>query len=208
MATRKSDVENDKMTPSNIEKVIYMLSPPEGSGYKAWTKKEACQFLGMAYNTTRLGSILETYKEKKAREQSRRAALRGKPATIDDIHYAITEYLSGEPIDSIAKALYRGTSFVRSILEKYSVPLRTAGRSYFKPELIPDGAARDKFKLGEVVYSARYQSLARIDAEALHTVHGNIYRIYLQDDRWKQSAWQPASELASLQHLRELGVKI
>jgi hypothetical protein len=208
MATRKSDIENERMTPQNLEKVIKMLNPPEGSDYKAWTKKEACQFLGMSYNTTRLGTILESYQTKKARDQERRSALRGKPATLDEICFTVTEYLNGETIEAISKALFRSASFVKGILDRNAVPVRTPGHSYFKPDLIPEAAARTAFALGETVYSARYQSLARIDAEGKHAVHGNIYRVYLLDERWRQSAWQPAEELASLQHLRTLGVKI
>lgn len=209
MATRKkSALEEERMTDANIAKVISMLEPAEGSDTKPWTKKEACQFLGMAYNTTRLGNILENYKAKKAREQERRAALRGKEATLDEISYAVTSYLEGETIDAISKATFRSASFIKKILESHSVPLRTVGQSYFKPQLIPEGAMRESFADKEVVYSARYESLARIDASAKHPQHGNIYRVYLLADRWRQSAWQPAEELASLQHLRELGIKI
>lgn len=208
MATRKNSVEQERMTNDNLEKVIRMLNPPEGADYKAWTKKEACQFLGMAYNTTRLASIIEKYQEKKAREAQRRAALRGKPATQDEIVFAIGEYLGGATVESISKALFRSAGFVKKILEDNSVPIRGVGATYFKPELIPEGAVRDKFQLSEVVYSARYDSPARIDAEATHPEYGNIYRVWLLADKWRQSAWQPACELASLEHLRKLGVKI
>ena len=82
------------------------------------------------------------------------------------------------------------------------------GHTYFKPELIPDGAVRNRFKLGEIVYSARYDSLARIDTETLTEKYGYIYRVWLLSDRWLQAANQEAYELASLEHLRELGVKV
>lgn len=208
MATRKTAIEEDKLTDANFQKVIYMLAPPEGSEFKAWTKKEACQFLGIAYNTTRLGTLLEKFKEKKDRDAQRRAALRGKAATADEISYAITEYLSGETIDSISKSTFRSSTFIRKLLEQYAVPMRSVGHTYFHPQLIPDEASRTVFKVGEIVYSARYESLARVDAEAKHPHHGNIYRIWLLADKWKQSAWQPAEELASLEHLRKIGVKV
>lgn len=208
MATRKNALEEERMTDANIAKVIHMLNPPEGSDYKAWTKKEACQFLGMAYNTTRLASVLEKYLEKKARDTARRAEKRGKPATQDEIVFIIAEYLEGETVDSISKAVYRSTQFVRRILEENSVPIRQPGHSYFRPQLIPDGATRDKFSVGEVVYSARYDSLARVDVERSDPKHGWIYRVWLLSDRWKQSAWQPSYELASLEHLRKIGVKV
>lgn len=207
MATRKvTALEEERMTDPNIAKVIRMLEEPE-EGTKAWTKKECCQFLGMAYNTTRLGTILENYKAKKARELEKRAALRGKPATPDEIVYIIGEYLEGSTIDALSKSTFRPVSFIKRILEDNAVPTRTPGHSYFRPEIVPEDAARDKFASGEVVYSARYDALALIDKE-IKTEEGWIYRLWLLPEKWKQYAYQPAYELASLEHLRKLGVKV
>jgi len=208
MATRKrSELEEERMTDANIEKVLAMLSPKDPE-VKPWTKKEACQVLGMAYNTTRLGTILQTYQDKKKRDSERRAALRGKPATNDEVIFIIQEYLEGSTVDAISKSTFRGSAFIKGILEKYSVPIRQSGNSYFHPDLIPDGAVRERFNLGERVYSARYDSLARIDAETFDARHGFVYRIWLLSEDWKQSAFQEAAELASLQHLRDIGVKV
>ena len=64
MATRKrSELEEELMTDANIAKVIRLLEPTE-EGVKPITKKDACQILGMAYNTTRLGTIIEQFKAK------------------------------------------------------------------------------------------------------------------------------------------------
>ena len=202
MATRATK-ENDLLTDANIERVIAGLAATP-----RMTKKDACAVIGIAYNTTRLDSLIEKYQEKKARDAARRAALRGKPATSDEIIYAVQEYLEGSPIDAISKATYRGPAFIKAILEKYDVPLRSGSTDYFKPELIPDGATRTRFSVGEVVYSARYDSIARIDTEQSDPRYGWIYRIWLLSDKWKQSAYQPAEELASLEHLRKLGVRV
>lgn len=208
MATRKRpQSEEDRMTDSNIVRVIQLLENPE-EGKSAITKKEACAILGMAYNTTRLGTILNTFKEKQARDAKRRAEKRGKPATQDEILYAISEYLNGEPIDTISKATFRSPAFIKNILEQNAVPIRSTSQNYFHPELIPDGACRDRFTVGEVVYSARYGSLAKIEGEQSTSKHGWVYRVWLLDERWKQYAYQEAFELASLQHLRELGVRV
>lgn len=204
MATRKT-VDDDKLTDANIERIIALLEPKEG---KPGTKKDACQILGIAYNTTRLATIIDSYKAKKVKEAERRAALRGKPATQDEINYVIQEYLEGNTVDSISKSLYRSAGFVSQLLEKYDVPKRASSQDYFRPELIPEGAMRVKFNVGEVVYSARYDSIARIDAEQSDPRYGWVYRIWLLADKWKQSAYQEACELASLEHLRTLGVKI
>ena len=209
MATKKrTGLEEERMVDSNIAKVIAMLEPTD-TEQKPWTKKECCQYLGMAYNTKRLDQVIQEYRDRKEKDRERRAAKRGKPATTDEVQYVIQDYLSGETVDSISKSLYRSTAFVKGILEKYHVPIRSQKHDYFKPELIPDGAVRERFKVGEVVYSARYDSTARIDAEIEnHPAHGWVYRLWLIAERWRQCCYQPASELASLEHLRELGVKI
>ena len=208
MATKKrSELETELMTPANISRVIRLLEPTE-EGVKPITKKDACQILGMAYNTTRLGTIIEDFKKAQARDAERRAALRGKPATQEDVVYIISEYLNGETVDYISKRTYRSPTFIKRILEDNAVPIRVPGATYFKPELVPDGAVRDRFKIGEVVYSARYDSLARIDMETKTEKYGYIYRVWLMADKWLQAANQEAYELASLEHLRELGVRI
>ena len=207
MATRKSASENDLMTDANISKVIRLLEPAE-EGVKPITKKDACQILGMAYNTTRLATIIEDFRNKQARNAERRAALRGKPATKDDLVYIIGEYLNGETVDAISKSIYRSPTFIKKVLEDNSVPVRVPGSTYFDPQLIPEGAVRTRFTVGEIVYSARYDSIARIDTETSTEKYGYIYRVWLLSDRWLQAANQEAYELASLEHLRELGVRI
>ena len=208
MATRKrSASEEELMTDANISRVIRLLEPSE-EGKKPITKKDACQMLGMSYNTTRLGTIIEEYKQKQIRTAQRKSQLRGKPATQEEKVYIISEYLNGETVDAISKMTYRSSKFIKDVLEGNSVPIRVPGSSYFDPQLIPDGAIRDRFKIGEIVYSSRYDSIARIDAEQKSDKYGFVYRIWLLSDRWLQSAYQEVSELASLEHLRELGVKI
>lgn len=208
MATKKrSELEQELMTEANILRVISLLEPKD-TATKPITKKDACQILGMAYNTTRLATILEEFKAKRDRDAQRRAALRGKAATTEEVVYVIQEYLEGATLDAISKSLYRSAGFVSTILERHEVPKRSTSHDYFRPELIPEGAVRARFTVGEVVYSARYDSVARIDTEQSDTRHGWVYRIWLLSDKWKQSAYQPAEELASLEHLRKLGVRI
>ena len=208
MATKKrSELEEELMTDANIARVIKLLEPTE-EGAKPITKKDACQILGMAYNTTRLGTIIEQFKTRQKRTAERKAQLRGKPVTSDEVQFIISEYLEGEPIDSISKSTYRSAAVIKRVLEENAVPIRVPGHSYFDPQLIPEGAMRDRFRVGEVVYSARYDSTARIEAEQKHPQYGWIYRVWLLSERWLQAAYQPACELASLEHLREIGVKV
>lgn len=202
---RKTELELEKMTDANIAKVIRLLEPQDG---KPITKKDACQILGMSYNTTRLASIIEEFKQKQQRITAQKAKLRGKPVSNNERASIIQEYLNGESIESISKMTYRSTHIIKQVLKDNSVPIRQPGHSYFTPQLIPDSAVRDRFQLDEVVYSARYDSMAKIKTEQLDPKHGYIYSLWLISDRWLQWCWQPAYELASLEHLRKIGVAV
>lgn len=207
MARTRKVNDNEKLTDANFQRVLLLLNPTE-DGKKPITKKEACSILGITYNVTRLASLLDGYVERIEKDKAKRAEKRGKPAKPDEISFAISEYISGADITGIAKSLYRSSPFVKSILEKYSVPIRQSSHNYFAPELIPDGAAKERFLIGEKVYSARYDSVAVIETEQEHKIYGHIYRVWLLSDNWKQYAYQPACELASLDHLKELGVSV
>lgn len=194
----------ENLSEANMEKVIALLEAE-----KPITKKLACELLCISYNTTRLGTLIETYKRKVEHRNARRAEKRGTAATQEEIQYTISEYMSGTPVSSIADSMYRGPSFVNSIITKYEVPVKPKSQDYFKPELIPEAAVRTEFAISEKVYSARYDSLARIEALFQKSKEGeNVYRILLLDEKWKQSAYQPASELASLEHITKLGVRL
>jgi len=205
MTRKRSDREEELMTDANIAKVIKLLEPQDG---KPITKKDACQILGMSYNTTRLASIIEEFKQKQLRIAEQKAKLRGKPITNSERINIIQEYLSGATVESISKMTYRGSHLIKQVLEDNSVPIRQTGHNYFTPQLIPDGAIRDRFQLDEIVYSARYDSMAKIRSEKLDPKHGYIYSLWLLSERWLQWCWQPAYELASLEHLRKIGIAV
>jgi len=194
--------EDEKLDDASLERVIKALEAD-----KPVTKKDACSMLNISYNTARLDKLIVQYKEKKENEAKRRSDKRGKPATLDEISFIVSEYLEGNTIDGISKGIYRSAGFIKSILEKNHVPFRAKQYDYFRPELIPDGATRDRFAVGEKVYSARYDSLATVRAEVQHP-DGFVYRLWLDGEAWLQNAYQPAWELASLQHLKEIGITI
>ena len=198
---KKSDSE--RLDDAHMERVISLLEPKD-TNVKTISKKEACQILNITYNTTRLQKLIDKYKEDKVRDAAKRAEKRGKPATVAEIQFAIQAYLEGSTVDSISKSLYRGSSFINSILEEYAVPKRKVGHSYFRPALIPDAATRQTFAIGEKVWAARYDCLAKIEG----IFKENQYRIYLLDENKAQYAYQPAEELASLEHLRKIGVNV
>lgn len=205
MATRRtksSDLE--KLDPQNLDKVIALLEPEDG---KPISKKDACAMLCIAYNTTRLGTLIEKHKEKKLAVAARRAALRGKPATPQEVQFIISSYLEGDTVSSLAERTYRSSGLISQILESHAVPLRAKAHDYFRPELIPEAAMQLRFQVDEVVYSARYDSMAKIKSELFQNNQW-VYCVWLMSDRWHQFAYQEAAELASLQHLRKLGVQV
>jgi hypothetical protein len=205
---RKTQLEQDKMTDQNIQRVIDLLEPKDSSTKPA-SKKDCCAILGMSYNTTRLQQVIDTYKARLAREKSMRDAKRGKPVQADEVTLSVSEYLKGTSVSQISKELYRTSEFVKNILEQHSVPIRNHSYDYFKPALIPEAAQRDRFQLDEIVYSARYDSKAKIRGESWSDKHNCwVYKIWLMADRWQQYAYQESFELASLEHIRELGIKL
>ncbi len=195
----------ENLSDLNMKKVISLMFPETG---KAITKKLACEILCISYNVARLDKLITTFKEREAFRDKKLAENKGKPATSDEVKYVIKEYIRGESITQIAKDLFRGISFVHNVLEANEVPKKPRTQDYFKPELIPDSAVRKEFKVDEIVYSARYDSLAKIKWPSKPVNGENVYNVFLLDEKWKQHAYQPASELASLDKLKELGINL
>jgi hypothetical protein len=200
VARSKADRDSENLDDASMERVIKLLA-------EKGTKKAACQVLNISYNTARLDKLIEAYKEKKIKDAERRLEKRGKPATKEEVSFIVTEYLEGATVDSISRSLYRGVSFIHNILEFYGIPKRNSSPDYFHPALIPEAGMVDDFAVGERVYSARYDSLADIIKE-VPCPSGKTYRIYLRSERFREFAYQPIWELASLRHLRAEGIQI
>lgn len=198
--------ENDKLTDANFEIVAEMLSPSDPL-VKGWTKKDCCAFLGIAYNTARLEKLIADYQGKLQYDKECRSKKKGTAATSEEIIFSIQEYIEGATIESIAKALYRSTGLVKNILVKNHVAIRPVSHNYFAPELVPEKAIRDRFNIGDTVYSTRYEATAIVALEELHPKHGYVYRVWLMGEV-QQFAYTAAYDLASLEHLTKLGVKI
>jgi len=203
MARRVKVKESEKLDDNNVKYVTELLESD-----KPITKKEACGILRISYNTTRLGNIIAGYKERAATEARLRAKNRGKAATDNEIVRAIEEYLNGDSISEIAKFMYRSSSFIKGIIKKHNVPVRSTSSDYFSPELLPDEVLSEDFKPGELVWSARYNTTARVDKLVqIQEGHGNVYRIWALGKNQRYAA-QPWYELGKLEHLQNLGVKL
>lgn len=195
MAARIKVKETELLSPANVAKVIRALTAEQPI-----TKKTACDMLNIAYNSARLDKIIVLHKERIEQDKTRRAAKRGTELTQDEISTIVSEYMGGADILSIAKLIARSIPRVKATIELLGVPTRSRSQDYFKPELIPEASMRTEFKIGEKVWSARYESLATIKAEVPYK-YEKAYRIYLEEEKWQEYAHQPASELGSLEHL-------
>ena len=234
---KKKDYEN--LSTQNIEKVISLLNPSSSAPTttKAITKKEACDILNIAYNTTRLNKIIEEYHERKEYTAQRKKKLRGRPASQAEIAEAVESYLSGGSISEISKSLFRSPAFVRSLLERVGVPQRPSSREEkLGSHYYPDNLLADDYAKGEIAWSANYHAAveihARLTPEYIASKPGltqfdyeskygcPVYAVYIRqkvdsEDTFFSnvtaggfSAYVPAYELCKLEHLKQYGVRV
>lgn len=225
------------MTAANIQKVISLLHP-SSSETKPITKKEACEVLNIAYNTTRLQKIIDGFLEKKAFSEKRKKQNRGKAASSTEIKQIAEDYLEGEPVSAIAKRLFRSPSFVKAIIERLGIPekIPSSARSPLG-DLLPDNCMAEEFVPGQKVWSALHNAPAEIIEElttakqdsqkGVATVDyekkysAKAYKIYVSElggnsddslfpfiEKGGFYAYAAAYDLGSLKHLEEHGVSV
>ena len=165
--------EGENLTDANIEKVIGLLEAE-----KPITKKEACEILNIAYNTTRLGKIIAEYQDKLESDKKRRAANRGKPASDFETSTVVEGYLGGQTLKEIADGLYRPVDFVKRIVETVGVPASSPGEDYANFSPLPEQCVAEEFAVGEFVWSSKYGAIAEIIREANPTRNGTDARVY------------------------------
>jgi transposase len=201
MAKRVKKKDHEKLDDATISRVISFLEQDIPI-----TKKEACEILNISYNTKRLNNIIDNYNDKIAFEKKRRKQLRGKPLDLQDLKYIIVNYLKGDSVSSIAKALYRSENIVKKALISRKVPLHNDATDYFRPSIIPDDNIKEEFANGELVWAARYNAIAEIKYLAQeHPVHGKVYSIWIYG-KHNQNGAQPWYELGALPILLELNI--
>tara|TARA_B100000470_G_C19783918_1_gene389008 strand:- start:1113 stop:1763 length:651 start_codon:yes stop_codon:yes gene_type:complete len=195
--------DSEKLDSSNIRKVISLLESDNPI-----TKKEACSILRISYNTTRLGNIITGFQEREATTKRLRAKNYGKPATEQETITSIERYLDGEPLYKIAESLFRSSAFIKGIMVRNNVPVRTTNHSYFRPQLLPDEVLSEDYELGELVWSTEYNHTARISVrQDRDDVNYPCYGIWVLGEYYRH-AYVSWYELGSLRHLQQLGVKI
>lgn len=216
MAIKKKDHEN--LTDTNIKKVIELLEAD-----KPITKKQACEILNISYNTTRLGKIIETYKEEQEFASRKKKENRGKPASDFEIQSCVESFLDGDSITDIAKRLYRSPVFVKEVIETVGVPFKPAGATYWEPSIIPDQCIREEFDVGQIVWSARRHCMAiiRYEEENRTDKSNKYYKVWIIEPIEEVSPYYPqyqeyggyydgayAYDLGSLEHLKTYGIDI
>ena len=193
MARAKLDV-----TPEQMESVIAYLETDKA------TKKAACEMLGIAYNTKRLGTLIEDYQQDLERDKRLRAKKRKEPVTKAEVVNIITDYLSGDSLAELSDNYYRSTAILKYHLEKHGALLRTNERvNELNPPLLPDECMADSFENGQYVWVAKYGSIGIVKAK-----FKNAYRVKVINESMNQYCYQPPEELGSLEHLIALGVDV
>ena len=204
--------EHEKLTQENIRHVIELLSRE-----KPITKKEACQILNITYNTTRLNSIIQDFEDKLNFRAKRKAQLKGKPASKDEIKSAIQSYLRGESVSEISQGMYRSAGFIRAILDRVGVPTRPVAIEERKGcAFLPDQCVAEEFTEGERVWSAFYHAPAIVGKQYEDPMYeekygGKCYSIYIleESESLNVGGYHGAAiayDLGKLTHLEQHGI--
>jgi len=160
MPVRKK--REEKLSEANINKVIELLASE-----KPITKKEACEILHIAYNTTRLNKIIADHQETIEFRAKRNAQNKGKGVTEAEKVSIVKHYLEGANVSDIAKALYRSPAFIKAVIERMGVPQKLPDTDYqgIKESMIPEPCVAEEFEEGERVWSARGNCIAIVQKE-------------------------------------------
>jgi len=213
MNKRIKKQDHEDLSEATIKKVLQLLSAE-----KPITKKDACGILNISYNTTRLQKILDQFVEDLAFRKDRMAQKRGRPADNGEISLIVEEYLTGKPVSTIAKLVFRSSAFVKNIVERVGVPDRVAGLERQEVEFLPEPCVSDKFSIGEIAWSARHHT----SCEVMEVLVGDIYKknydtecyvVYVRESSEESQGAGYYANLASydigkLEHLKEFGVSI
>ena len=188
--------------PKIMESVIAKLEQD-----KPITLKQGCSMLGIAYNTTRLRKLIETYKQSVITEKAVRAKMLRTPITLADKKYIIEAYIQGESVAEISRNSFRSDLIIKRILTEYNIPLKRQGSTYHNNVPFID-ARREEYDKDDLVYSVRYGCPALVMFRKDSKDHGACYNIYLLGGE-EQRAYQPYYELADITRAqKELKINI
>jgi hypothetical protein len=197
--------EHEKLDDATIERVITLLEDKVPI-----SKKQACEILNITYNTSRLSSIVEEYKERQDRRKKGFERNRGKPIQDHEIASIIEWYIAGSSLSDISESLHRSPSIVAKVIENVGVPPRPKGEDAHKITLLPEECIITEAYVGQFVWSAKYHAAAEVlKLEDSLGVNGEkVYRIYVYEAtesgrRGGFYASQRIEDLGSLEHLKK-----
>jgi len=197
---KKKDFE--RLDDATVARVVLLLEQE-----KPITKKAACQTLNISYNTKRLGNIIQEYKDKLAFTKKRFAANKGLPFSDLEIKEMVVNYLNGDSITSIAENLYRSVHRVKIKLKELHLPERTKKPTYQNPDMIPEESVSKEFKVGEIVWSARYNAVAEIvQTWGVNKFDADTFLIWVFG-KHNEFAYQPWWELGKLEVVKRLNIE-
>ena len=206
MAKRVKQKKHENLTESNIKRVIQLLSAE-----KPITKKEACEILNIAYNTSRLNSIIDNFVEGQERRQQMLKKKRGTPASDSEIANIVEQYLTGESFAEISKRVYRSTGFVKTVIEKVGVPHKPSGEDKYKIEYLPEECVSYEFGIGEIAWSSIHHTSCEIRRELDEDRYGcPVYQVWINEPsefgQGGYNAFIAAYDLGNLSHLEKYGL--
>ena len=210
---------HEKLDEANIERVLNSLEME-----KPITKKEACEMLNIAYNTTRLSKILVEFKENRKYRRHRMDQNRGKSASSDELSEIVMSYLIGMTYTEISRRMYRSSTFVKNVIDRVGVPTKVA---LGEELIVPDECVKYEFEEGEWIWfndnhpDARGGKAGKITKEVTskkgkregYKVYGIDYWVPIE---WQEGFWvawwpgikrfkgrtiKPSYAIASIQHL-------
>jgi hypothetical protein len=144
------------------------------------TKKFVCEFLGIAYNTKKLDSIIEEFHKRLEREANLKKAAKTKIFTKQEKEAIAKQYLAGAAQSTLATEYFISPQRIKNILIETNTPIRGRGKN---SEAKVDHIVQDleiKFKAGDKVFVAKYNCFAIV-----HTVFDEEYIDYLETGRQK-----------------------
>jgi len=166
------------------------------------TKKAACETLNISYNTKRLANIIQEYKDRLEFNKRRYDANKGKPFSDLEIKELIIDYLCGESIAKMADTMYRSSHIIKRKIKELNLPERTKSPTYQNPDLIPDEMVSEDFNEKELVWSARYNSVAEV-----HKKRDNGTYVLWVFGKYNQFADQPWWELGKLEAVKKFNLQ-
>jgi len=193
--------QGEKLDAASIQKVIELLNSEQPI-----SKKEACEILNISYNTTRLNKIINDHTEREEYRAKRRKELAKHPVSEREKAEIITYYLHSFSLSAVSESTFRSTEVIKRVLKEFSIPLKDSSYTYHNPPLLEETSYAVDYKPGDLVFSAKYYSIAYISKLIKTDEITSYYRIYIigVNERY---AIQPAYELADLRPLQEMGVQ-